>query len=76
MRICFVIPGLSNSGGMERVMSQIVNYVAENKNDELHLLMYGAGCERIFFDISKKVTIHIPQFKYSAGNRRMYAIKA
>ena len=29
MRICFVIPGLSNSGGMERVMSQIVNYVAE-----------------------------------------------
>ena len=76
MRICFVIPGLSNSGGMERVMSQIVNYVAENKNDELHLLMYGAGCEKIFFDISKKVTIHIPQFKYSAGNRRMYAIKA
>ena len=76
MRICFVIPGLSNSGGMERVMSQIVNYVAENKNDELHLLMYGAGCEKIFFDISKKVTIHIPQFKYSAGNRRIYAIKA
>lgn len=76
MRICFVIPGLSNSGGMERVMSQIVNYVAENKNDELHLLMYGAGCEEMFFDISKKVIVHIPQFKYSASNRRMYAIKA
>lgn len=76
MRICFVIPGLSNSGGMERVMSQIVNYVAENKNDELHLLMYGAGCEKMFFDISKKVIVHIPQFKYSASNRRMYAIKA
>lgn len=76
MRICFVIPGLSNSGGMERVMSQIVNYVAENKNDELHLLMYGSGCEKMFFDISKKVIVHIPQFKYSASNRRMYAIKA
>ncbi len=76
MSICFIIPALGSSGGMERVMSQIVNYVAENKNDEVHLLMYGAGCEKMFFDISKKVTVHIPQFKYSANNRIMYAIKA
>lgn len=76
MRICFVIPGLSNSGGMERVMSQIVNYVAEKKNDELHLVMYGAGCEKLFFDIPNKVTIHTPEFKFSENNRLLYSIKA
>ena len=76
MRICFIIPGLSNSGGMERVMSQIVNYVADHKNDELHLLMYGAGNERLFFTISKRVKIHRPSFSYGAGNRTLYAIKS
>lgn len=76
MRICFVIPGLSNSGGMERVMSQIVNYVAENKTDEVHLLMYGAGCEKMFFAISKNVSIHRPSFHYSARSRTTYALKS
>lgn len=76
MRICFIIPGLSNSGGMERVMSQIVNYVADQKNDELHLLMYGAGNERLFFDISQRVNIHRPSFSYGAGSRTLYAIKS
>lgn len=76
MTICFIIPGLGNSGGMERVMSQIVNYVAEHKSDELHLLMYGAGNERMFFDISKRVKIHRPSFKYSAESRMFYAIKS
>lgn len=76
MKICFIIPGLSSSGGMERVMSQIVNYVADHKNDELHLLMYGAGNEKMFFPISKRVKIHRPSYSYSAGSRMRYAIRS
>lgn len=76
MRICFIVHGLNIPGGMERVMSQVVNYVAEHKTDELHLLMYGAGCENMFFEISEKVKIHRPTFLYGSCNRTLYAFKS
>lgn len=76
MKIAFVIPSLSNSGGMERVMSEIINYISRTKHDELHLVMFGPGNEKLFFEIPDNVIISRPDFGYSDSKRSLYAVKA
>lgn len=75
MKIAFVIPSLSNSGGMERVMSELINYFAIRKQDELHLVMYGPGNEKIFFEIPDNIIISRPDYGYSDKRRSVYAAK-
>ena len=75
VKICFVIPSLSNSGGMERVMSELINYFAIRKQDELHLVMYGPGNEKIFFEIPDNIIISRPDYGYSDKRRSVYAAK-
>jgi len=72
-KIAFVIPSLS-AGGMERVMSQLLSYIATNKNCECHLILYGKSRE-IFYDIPKQVFIYKPKFNFKDRYRTLYTLK-
>lgn len=73
LKIAFLIPTLS-SGGMERVMSQVVNYVADNKTDEVHLVLYGKKSD-IFYQLSEKVIVHTHNMVYDEKYRILYTFK-
>lgn len=60
-KITLLIPSLS-SGGAERVMSVLANYLSKDINLEIHLILYLAD-ER-FYNISDKVIVHTPNFNY------------
>lgn len=72
-RICFIIPSLQ-AGGMERVMSELINYASKNAEYEVNLVLYGSTRE-IFFPIPKNVKLHIPRFSFSNSFRFFYTIK-
>ncbi|MCD8283489.1 MAG: glycosyltransferase [Opitutae bacterium] len=56
-RVLFAIPALL-CGGMERVMSILVNYCAEEKPDyEIHLLLYAPATTQ-FYKIHPRVVVH------------------
>lgn len=73
LKIAFVIPSLT-PGGMERVMSQVVNYVADNKTDEVHLVLYGKKSD-IFYQLSKKIIVHTHDMVYDEKHRILYTFK-
>lgn len=75
-KIAFLIPSMS-SGGMERVMSQIVTYFSKNKNLECHLLIYGKSdeLEFDFYPIPTNVFTYRPSFKFNNSFRFWYTIK-
>jgi GalNAc-alpha-(1->4)-GalNAc-alpha-(1->3)-diNAcBac-PP-undecaprenol alpha-1,4-N-acetyl-D-galactosaminyltransferase len=72
-KIVFLIPALI-SGGMERVMAEIINYCSNYKNDELHIILYGKPCD-MFYSLSDKVIIHRHKFKYDDKYRFVYSLK-
>jgi GalNAc-alpha-(1->4)-GalNAc-alpha-(1->3)-diNAcBac-PP-undecaprenol alpha-1,4-N-acetyl-D-galactosaminyltransferase len=71
-KITCVIPSLS-LGGMERVMSVLLNKFSE-KNVELHLVLIGRTRD-IEYNIPKSVNIHRPSFNYSETNRFTFTLK-
>ncbi len=72
-KICFVIPSLQ-CGGMERVMSELLNYFSANNNYELHLILYGQKRE-IFYKINNSIFIHKPRFDFNNAYRFYYSLK-
>lgn len=68
-KICCVIPSLS-AGGMERVMSELINFFSSTGKYEIHLILYGIKRE-IFYDIDNKIIIHKPAFQFN-NNFRFY----
>lgn len=73
MKLLFIIPSLQ-SGGMERVMSQLLNEIAKNNNLELHLILYGIRRE-IFYDIPESIIIHRPSFRFNNSYRFFFTLK-
>lgn len=73
LKLVFLVPTMLG-GGMERVMSQIMNYIVDKKDDELHLVLYGKK-SNIFYSLSPKITIHSHNIKYSDKDRLLYTIK-
>lgn len=73
IKIGLIIPSLQ-SGGMERVMSELTDYFVLKKNTEVHLIIYGKNRE-IFFPISDEVTIHKPDFQFSDASRKVSSLK-
>jgi GalNAc-alpha-(1->4)-GalNAc-alpha-(1->3)-diNAcBac-PP-undecaprenol alpha-1,4-N-acetyl-D-galactosaminyltransferase len=71
-KVACVIPSLS-LGGMERVMSVLLNKFSE-KNVELHLVLIGRTRD-IEYNIPKSVNIHRPSFNYSETNRFTFTLK-
>ncbi len=73
IKVCFVIHSLQ-AGGMERVMSELVNYFATNKTYEVHLILYGIKRE-VFYKISDDIIIHKPDFTFDNSKRFLSTIK-
>lgn len=55
MKIIYCIHSTSNSGGMERVLSNKVNYLSELPNYEVYIITTGQQGRDHFYDISSKV---------------------
>lgn len=73
-KIAFLIPSLS-SGGMERVMSEVVNYVSsEYPLIECHLIIY-SKVDIDFYSINERVIIHKPQFVFNETYRTISTLK-
>lgn len=71
-KIAFCIPSLAY-GGMERVMSLLLNKFSENEN-ELHLVLFGRKRE-INYDIPESIIIHRPSFSYESSSRFTFSFK-
>jgi GalNAc-alpha-(1->4)-GalNAc-alpha-(1->3)-diNAcBac-PP-undecaprenol alpha-1,4-N-acetyl-D-galactosaminyltransferase len=72
-KICLVIPSL-HAGGMERVMSVLINEFSKKSNLEIHLVMYGIKPE-IFYELPDNVNIHTPIFVFNNNRRFYYTLK-
>lgn len=68
-KICLVIPSLQ-SGGMERVMSELAHYFCSNHDFEVNLVLYGITRE-IFYPLPENIIIHKPGFIFN-NNRRIW----
>ncbi|MDD4729003.1 MAG: glycosyltransferase [Dysgonamonadaceae bacterium] len=69
----FIIPSLE-SGGMERVMSEIIKYISKKKHTECHLVLYGRT-RKIFYDLPNNVKIYKPHFKFNNKYRSWMTIE-
>ena len=72
-RIAFVIPSLQ-PGGMERVMSEIIEFCSRKPEVELHLVLFGIKRE-IFYEIPKSILIHKPDFEFDNTKRSWHTLK-
>lgn len=72
-KIALVINSMDNSGGMERVMSQLANFFVTNPTIEVHLIIFLKSGK--FYKISSKVILHEPDFYYKNYNRFFYTLK-
>ena len=73
IRICCVIPSLQ-SGGMERVMAELINGFIYLHNVEVHVVLYGIKRE-IFYNIDSRAIIHKPAFVFDNTKRFISTIK-
>lgn len=67
-KIVFIIQSLQ-PGGMERVMSQLIDSFCSKRDVEMHLILYGINRD-IFYPVPKNVRIHFPTFTFN--NRRRF----
>jgi len=72
-RIVLVIPSLQ-TGGMERVMSELAGYFATKPSIELHLILYGIKRET-FYALPSNITIYKPAFEFDNAKRILSTIK-
>lgn len=73
IKICLVIPSLE-SGGMERVMSELANQFAKNDGVDLHLVLYGSN-RKIFYALPENIRIHKPNWKFDNSRRGTHAVR-
>lgn len=67
MKICCVIPSLQ-PGGMERVMSVLINGFIHDHNAEVHVVLYGASRE-VFYGLNEGAYIHMPDWEFDKQHR-------
>lgn len=73
MKICCCIHSLG-PGGMERVMSELINGFIRNHDAEVHVVLYGMGRER-FYEIDDRAIFHIPDFAFTNKHRTWCTLK-
>jgi len=71
--ICLVIPSLQ-TGGMERVMSELAAYFSKQEELEVHLVLYGLKRD-IFYPIPESLIVHRPTFEFDNKNRLWSTLK-
>ena len=73
LKICGVIHSLC-PGGMERVMSELIDHFSKKKNVEVHLILYGIKRD-IFYSIPDSVILHKPGFEFNDSIRTLHALR-
>lgn len=71
--VCFVIHSLQ-AGGMERVMSELINYFAGTGNYTVHVVLYGIKRD-LFYAISPECIVHKPPFAFDNSKRLLHTVK-
>ncbi|PKG43425.1 glycosyltransferase [Psychroflexus sp. MES1-P1E] len=72
-KIAFLIPSL-HPGGMERVMSEIMDYCATEANIEIHLVLFGLKRD-VFYEIPANTIVHRPNFQFDNRKRFINTLK-
>ncbi len=72
-RICCVIPSLQ-SGGMERVMVELINGFINYFCVDVHVILYGMNRD-IFYTINENAIIHRPVFHFDNNKRTISTLK-
>ena len=67
IKIALVIHSLQ-AGGMERVMSELVENFSRRNNYEIHLVLYGIKRD-IFYELPGNIIIHKPGFQFNDKKR-------
>ena len=62
IKLCCIIHSLK-AGGMERVMTTLLNNFVRRDSVDIHLILYGKNRE-IFFSVDPGIAIHTPNFKF------------
>ncbi len=73
MKICCIIHSLG-IGGMERVMSLLINEFSMYPNTEIHLVLIGKDRE-IAFELDSRVSIHKPAWEFDNKLRQYHTLK-
>lgn len=71
--LCFVIHSLQ-AGGMERVMSELLNFFAAKKQYCVHLVLYGIKRD-VFYTIADNIIIYRPNFTFDNSKRLQSTIR-
>ena len=71
--LCFVIHSLQ-AGGMERVMSELLNFFAAKKQYRVHLVLYGIKRD-VFYTIAENIIIYRPDFTFDNSKRLQSTIR-
>ena len=72
-KIALVIPSLQ-AGGMERVMSELINEFSKEENIEIHLILYGIKRD-VFYEIPQNIKIYKPNFEFNNQYRFYNTLK-
>lgn len=72
-KIALVIPSL-HPGGMERVMSELIQEFSEDKTLDIHLILYGIKRD-VFYSIPNNIKIHKPHFEFNNKHRFLNTMK-
>ena len=72
-RLCLVVASL-NTGGMERVMSELANYFAGKEHVSVHLVLYGKEPET-FYQLKNNIIIHRPSAVFKDKFRTWHTFK-
>ncbi|WP_445718787.1 glycosyltransferase [Flavobacterium sp.] len=72
-KIALVIPSL-HPGGMERVMSELIDEFSKDNSLELHLILYGISRD-VFYSIPSNLIIHKPEFVFNNKYRFIHTIR-
>lgn len=71
-KLCLVIPSLQ-TGGMERVMTELAYYFCDLKSKEVHLVLYGIKPE-IFYNVPTDLIIHKPSLTFNNNFRFIHTL--
>ncbi|NMC40778.1 MAG: glycosyltransferase family 4 protein, partial [Bacteroidales bacterium] len=73
-KICLVIPSL-HAGGMERVMSELANFMAAKDNVQLYLVLYGKN-PSVFYNLPLNLQVHKPDYTFRESLRLWFTLRA
>lgn len=72
-KICCCIHSLG-TGGMERVMCELINGFIRNHNAEVHVVLYGIE-RNVFYEVDERAVVHRPKFVFTNKHRTWSTIR-